>query len=110
MSEESKTKTVTSPTPEEVKGQAPAGAMAQAGAGAELTVQDLTVIRSIIDVASQRGAFKANEMAAVGNVYNILMNFLIANGAVKPAEEQTAEEKTQETPEVAEKQEEVSND
>ena len=66
MSEENKTKTVTSPTPAEVTGQAPAEAKAQAGAGAELTVQDLTVIRSIIDVASQRGAFKANEMAAVG--------------------------------------------
>ena len=76
MSEESKTKTVTSPTPEEVKGQAPAGAMAQAGAGAELTVQDLTVIRSIIDVASQRGAFKANEMAAVGTTFNKLDGFL----------------------------------
>ena len=76
MSEENKTKTVTSPTPEEVKGQAPAGAMAQAGAGAELTVQDLTVIRSIIDVASQRGAFKANEMAAVGTTYNKLDGFL----------------------------------
>lgn len=49
---ENKTKTVTSPTPAEVTGQAPAEAKAQAGAGAELTVQDLTVIRSIIDVAS----------------------------------------------------------
>ena len=48
MSEENKTKTVTSPTPAEVTGQAPAEAKAQAGAGAELTVQDLTVIRSII--------------------------------------------------------------
>ena len=73
---ENKTKTVTSPTPAEVTGQAPAEAKAQAGAGAELTVQDLTVIRSIIDVASQRGAFKANEMAAVGTTYNKLDGFL----------------------------------
>jgi len=65
---------------------------------------------NIIEVVSNRGAIRANEMAAVGNVYNILMNFLIANGAVKPAEENTAEEKTEETSEVAEKQEEVSND
>ena len=76
MSEENKTKTVTSPTPAEVTGQAPAEAKAQVGAGAELTVQDLTVIRSIIDVASQRGAFKANEMAAVGTTYNKLDGFL----------------------------------
>ena len=51
-------------------------AKSQVGAGAELTVQDLTVIRSIIDVASQRGAFKANEMAAVGTTYNKLDGFL----------------------------------
>ena len=39
---------------------------------------------NIIEVVSNPGAnSRANEMAAVGNVYNILMNFLIANGAVK---------------------------
>jgi|TARA_A100001388_G_scaffold13897_1_gene9416 hypothetical protein len=42
----------------------------------ELTVQDLGVLRSIIDVASQRGAFKANEMEAVGKTYNKLDTFL----------------------------------
>ena len=42
----------------------------------ELTVQDLGVIRSVIDVASQRGAFKANEMEAVGKTYNKLDIFL----------------------------------
>ncbi len=54
-------------------GQAPAGAQAPA---ADLTVQDLGVIRSIIDVASTRGAFKANEMQAVGATYNKLEAFL----------------------------------
>lgn len=43
---------------------------------ADLTVQDLNVIKSIIDVASQRGAFKANEMQAVGTTYNKLEAFL----------------------------------
>lgn len=47
---------------------------------AELTVQDLTSIKQIIDVASQRGAFKANEMAVVGTTYNKLESFL---GAVQ---------------------------
>ena len=42
----------------------------------ELTVQDLGVLRSIIDVASQRGAFKANEMEAVGKTFNKLDAFL----------------------------------
>ena len=88
----------------------PAEGTTEAPQAPSLGVNDLKVMANIIEVVSNRGAIRANEMAAVGNVYNILMNFLIANGAVKPAEEQTAEEKTQETPEVAEKQEEVSND
>lgn len=58
---------------------APAGEAPQAGvstAPVELTVQDLGVLRSIIDVASQRGAFKANEMEAVGKTFNKLDAFL----------------------------------
>jgi hypothetical protein len=44
----------------------------------ELTVQDLSAIKAIIDVASQRGAFKPNEMITVGQTYTRLENFLIA--------------------------------
>jgi len=43
---------------------------------AELTVQDLQAIKAIIDVASQRGAFKPNEMMTVGQVYTKLEMFL----------------------------------
>lgn len=57
------------------------------GAGPELTVQDLQNLKSIIDVASQRGSFKPNEMATVGGVYNKLEAFL---GAVQ-AQQQPAE-------------------
>lgn len=42
----------------------------------DLTVQDLGVIRSIIDVATSRGAFKANELEAVGKTFNKLDSFL----------------------------------
>lgn len=45
---------------------------------AELTVQDLTALKQIIDVASQRGAFKPNEMMTVGTTYNKLEAFLNA--------------------------------
>lgn len=45
---------------------------------AELTVTDLQSIKTIIDVASQRGAFKPNEMMAVGQVYTKLETFLTA--------------------------------
>lgn len=50
----------------------------------ELTVTDLQNIRAIIDVAATRGAFKANEMAAVGTVFNKLDVFL---AAVVPAQQ-----------------------
>jgi hypothetical protein len=43
---------------------------------ADLTVQDLNMLRSIIDIAAQRGAFKPTEMAAVGTTYNKLNTFL----------------------------------
>lgn len=42
----------------------------------DLTLNDLAALRSIIDVASSRGAFKPNEMVAVGSVYSKLEKFL----------------------------------
>ena len=54
----------------------PKGPAGQPGASADLTVQDLGIIKSIIDAACQRGAFKANEMQAVGATYNKLESFL----------------------------------
>jgi hypothetical protein len=70
--------------------QAPAGATPPA---AELTVQDLTAIKQIIDVASTRGAFRANEMAVVGTTYNKLESFLSAVSAQQepPKEEAKGE-------------------
>lgn len=50
----------------------------QQNQGAELTVQDLNAIKQIIDVASQRGAFKPNEMVVVGTTYSKLETFLNA--------------------------------
>ena len=72
----------------EVKTDAPAQASTQAPA--ELTVQDLNAIKQIIDVASSRGAFKANEMAVVGTTYNKLESFL---GAVAAQQEPKEEPK-----------------
>lgn len=42
----------------------------------ELTIQDLATMKGIIDVASERSAFKPKEMAAVGIIYNKLDAFL----------------------------------
>ena len=47
-------------------------------AAPDLTVQDLNALKTIIDVASQRGAFKPNEMTTVGQTYTKLENFLLA--------------------------------
>jgi hypothetical protein len=47
-------------------------------AAPDLNISDLIAIRNILDAASQRGAFKASEMEAVGKVYNKLNNFLEA--------------------------------
>lgn len=43
---------------------------------AQLTLNDLTAMKTIIDIASSRGAFKPNEMVVVGQTYNKLMSFL----------------------------------
>lgn len=43
---------------------------------ADLNISDLVALKSIIDVATQRGAFKAAEMEAVGRTYNKLNTFL----------------------------------
>lgn len=70
---------------EEVKSQdkntaAPAEAPAQENS-LDLTVQDLNALKTIIDVASQRGAFKPNEMVTVGQTYTKLEQFLAAVAA-----------------------------
>ena len=42
----------------------------------DLNIQDLATMKAIIDLASERNAFKPGEMAAVGIVYNKLDLFL----------------------------------
>lgn len=41
-----------------------------------LTVADMASLRQILDAACQRGAFKANEMSSVGQIYDKLNAFL----------------------------------
>jgi hypothetical protein len=42
----------------------------------DLTINDLSAMKTIIDIASSRGAFKPNEMVAVGQTYTKLSAFL----------------------------------
>ena len=66
------------------------GAPAASAAAPELTIQDLQNLRAIVDVASQRGAFRAAEFEAVGSTFTKLNSFL---NAVAP--QQAPAEKTE---------------
>ena len=50
-----------------------------------LTLQDLVLVAQIIQLGSQRGTFRAEELADVGNLYTKLIAFLQATGALTPA-------------------------
>ena len=63
-------------TAPQIDAEAPAAT--EEAQGPDLTVQDLQALKSIIDVASQRGAFKPNEMMTVGQTYSKLETFLNA--------------------------------
>ena len=69
---------MTETTKEEVTQTTEAQEAPQASSGAELTVSDLSTMKTIIDIAAQRGTFKPNEMAAVGALYSKLGVFLDA--------------------------------
>ena len=55
---------------------APAGAPVVDQPVGGLSIGDLRNLATIMDVASTRGAFRANEMATVGLLYNKLNQFL----------------------------------
>lgn len=57
-----------------------------------LTLQDLILVAQIIQLSSQRGAFRAEELANVGGLYNKLIAFLQSAGAIAPASDQKTEE------------------
>lgn len=54
-----------------------------------LSITDLAAIRNIIDVAANRGAFRAAEMRTVGEVYDRLTGFL--ESVVQQAEAEQAQ-------------------
>jgi hypothetical protein len=54
-------------------------------AAPELNINDLIAMRSLIDVVTQRGAFKATELSGVGTLFDKLNRFLEAAQQQAPA-------------------------
>lgn len=59
---------------------------AQQPAAPNLTLQDLILVAQIIQLTSQRGAYRAEELANVGTLYNKLIAFLDSVGAISKPE------------------------
>ena len=60
---------------------------------AGLGIVDLRVIKEVIDVASARGAFKADEFATIGDTYGRLASFLqTIDAANAPADDDATDE------------------
>lgn len=60
----------------------------------DITRNDLVQLQRIVEVAQQRGAFRANEMTVVGTTYNRLSAWL---EQTKPVEAEAPAEATTET-------------
>ena len=72
---------------------------AQAPVMPSVSVNDLVNVYNIIDLASKRGAFQANELASVGAVANKVKEFV---DHVQAAQEAAAKEQGEGTAEVTE--------
>lgn len=58
----------------------------QAGTATDsITLQELQLLAQIVDLATQRGAFRGNELTTVGGVYDRLTNFLSGVAAAQKA-------------------------
>ena len=53
--------------------------MSEQAASPELNINDLIAMRNLIDVVTQRGVFKANELSSVGILYDKLNAFVEAS-------------------------------
>ena len=102
MAEEQAQATATQP---EAQAQ-PQAQTTEAPAAPQLSISDLQALLNVIDVASSRGAFRANELTNVGSVADKLTKFLkhVAEQQKAQQEEQTkqeggAEQKTEAQPE-----------
>jgi hypothetical protein len=54
--------------------------------GVQLQISDLLLAAQVIQLTSQRGAFRADELSQVGGLYDRIVAFLQASGALAPAD------------------------
>ena len=66
--------------------QAEAQAQQPTETAPSLTLQDLVLVAQIIQLTSQRGAYRAEELQNVGALYNKLIAFLESVGAISQPE------------------------
>lgn len=52
----------------------------------QLQISDLVLVAQVIQLTTQRGAFRADELTQVGGLYDRIVAFLQASGALAPAE------------------------
>ena len=57
-----------------------------------LALADLVLLLNLVRAAAERGAVRPEEMVEVGAVYQKLVTFLQASGALKPAQPQASAE------------------
>ena len=70
--------------------QAETSAPEQTQQAPSLTLQDLVFVAQLVQLTTQRGAFRAEELQQVGEFYNKVVTFLEASGAItRPAQETT---------------------
>jgi len=64
---------------------ADATAIPEAAPQVQLQLQDILAAAQCIQLASTRGAYRAEEFTQVGGIYERLVAFLQASGALQPA-------------------------
>lgn len=77
---------------EQASAQETAAEQPQAAPAPDLNLNDLLAIRNLIEVVTQRGVFKANELSSAGVLYDKLSAFLNAAQAQSQAQQETQEQ------------------
>jgi hypothetical protein len=72
---------------------------AQTETPTNLSLQDLLMVVQTLQVVTQRGAIRAEEMSNIGGLYDRIAKFLVDSGAINTSDETAEEEIAEDTPE-----------